>query len=272
MHKNSKGGGFNAAAQGFIMRLQERDIEIFDLIRRFHCLQVSQLVLLLDWHPKVCQRRIRKLIKEDYLRTVPMPTIKPGKPPYLIYLGAKGAELIGAVVEKPRLNRSLTHELKNNDLLINVLISFKESEIKCEVLPEHVLRQKKLDVIPDGAFALQKESRKVLFILENCSGSEIISSPSLNEDIENKIIRHVEIFKNNNIGIYSNYFDHEFNRFRLLYVSNNYQRLSTISEVIEKHDELGFIWITSLNKFIKDITGSIWLVPAKNQDNLSIIG
>ena len=119
---------------------------------------------------------------------------------------------------------------------------------------------------------LTKEKKTALFLLESCMGTEIIRSPSFCEDIESKLIRYCEIFTNNQIRFFENFFGSIFTRFRLLYITNNAQRLSALYRIISEHDKWGFIWLTTLNDINKKgITGNIWHVAAHNKYNLSIV-
>ena len=119
---------------------------------------------------------------------------------------------------------------------------------------------------------LTKDTKNALFLLENCSGTEIIKSPTLNQDIETKIIKYVELFKNDETQFYEKYFGCSFKRFRLLFVANNAQRLSSISNIVKDNDSSGFIWLATLNQFMKHgVDGNIWYVPTHDKINLSII-
>ena len=255
------------------MRLTTRDMEIIKSVFNFGCLTTSQICLLLDWHIKICQRRLRLLHKEDYLRKILLPISGQGRSPYVHYIGQRAADQLNIEPTKPRVNYQLTHSMKNADLLIQVSISFKGSDITCQILPEHLIRTSgHTELIPDGVFMLKRQGKQALFIIENDSNTEIIKSPGFNEDIENKIIRYQELFRNNDTRFFENYFESEFNRFRLLFIVSNFQRLSSISKIIKEHDSDGFIWLTTLNNFNKKgVNQNIWLVPGINKFNVSII-
>lgn len=250
------------------MRLTERDKALLDYICRFQCLTKLQIAKLLRFsNVKICERRLRKLLKAGCLQYRNMPSINYGRSPYLFYLGEKGAELFNTAVSKPRINLKLSHQQKNTDLMIEIINAFKDSPVKCEILPEHLIRTSgEKEIIPDGAFMLKKENKHALFLLENCSGTEIIKSPTFNEDIESKIIRYCEMFENNDVGFFKEYFNCDFNRFRLLFVTN---RLVSISQVVREHDNHGFIWLKSLGDFNKDLRSG-WYISALNKANQAI--
>ena len=256
------------------MRLVNRDLALLKVLHFFKCMTIIQITTHLAWHKKLCQRRTRKLCQADYLRKVPVPTTKPGRSPSLFYLGERGALLLGVQSNKPRLTLELTHQMKNTDLMIQIMGEFKNSDIKCEALSEHLIRSlnPEADSYPDGSFILRKRDKNALFVLENCAGTEIIKSPSNNQDIEIKMINYTDMYRSGDIGFYEQYFGLEFNRFRLLYITNNIQRLNSISPIVAEHDKHGFIWLTSMPEILKGISAPIWHIPTTNQFNQSIVG
>ncbi len=257
------------------MRLVERDIELFKQLYLFGCMTTFQIARLFGMHIKICQRRLRKLKRVGYLESRPIPSTKPGKSQNLFYLGFEAASLLNTQAVKPRFTLQLSHQQKNTDLLIEIIHSFNESEIKCEILPEHLMRTANhgVEIIPDGSFMLEKDAKKALFLVENCAGTEIIISPTLNSDIETKIIKYADLFEDNNLEFYKEYFGNSLNRFRLLYITNSKSRLSAISSIVIEHDKHGFIWLTTLPEFLKSgILGNIWQSPSLRKNNLSIIG
>jgi len=161
------------------------------------------------------------------------------------------------------------------DILIDIFLSFQEAgDIKFRLLPEHIIRtaNKHNGTIPDGSFSLQKDKKSALFLIECCAGTEIMRSPTYNDDIESKIIRYIELFENNDIPFYSNYFECTFNRFRLLYITNNEKRLESISKIVAEHDKHGFILLTTMPKVLRyGVDGRIWFVPATGELNHKIV-
>ena len=256
------------------MRLTERDLEIIRYVGAFGCMTSGQVAILFGMNIKVCQRLLRRLCRADYLRNLPMPTVKAGRCPNLFYLGSQGAFLLDAEVSKPRLTLKLSHQRRNTDLMISIIREFSDSGLKCEVLPESVFRSinPSAELIHDGVFALRRNGKSALFMLENCSGTESVKSPSFHEDIEVKMERYVELFEKPNIYLYENYFEQNFNRFRLLFITNNEQRKSLIGRLAMEHDKHGFIWITTLRDFQRHgVNAPIWAVPALDQYNRSIL-
>jgi hypothetical protein len=257
------------------MQITKRDIKIFELLYLFQCLQVLQIAKLFRMNIKVCQRRLRKLCISGYLQKRIVPSTMPGASPLLYYLGAHGASLLGVAISTPRFTRQLSHQQKSSDIMIDMFLAFQEAgDIEFRLLPEHIIRisNQHNGVIPDGSFTLQKGDKCALYLIENCSGTEIIQSPSYNEDIESKIVRYSEIFKNNEIQYYSNYYEYTFNRFRLLYINNSEKRLESISKIVAEHDKHGFILLTTLQKLKQHgVDASIWFVPATGELNQKIV-
>ena len=241
-------------------------------VHLFGFLTCLQITTLFGMHLKVCQRRLRILTKGEYLKTVPIPTVKAGRSPNLFYLGGQAEALLNVRSACPRLERSTSHAMKNADILIQAVLSFKEQGFEYELLPEHIIRLAGLEIIPDGAFMLKRGEKRALFLLENCAGTEIVRSPTFNLDIETKIARYMKLFENNDIGFYKDFFDTELRRFRLLYITNNLKRLETISRVALEYDIHGFVWMATISELNKGILSEIWSVPAAERYNVSIIG
>jgi hypothetical protein len=224
-------------------------------------------------HLKVCQKRLRILVKADYLRSVNVPRVSGGRCQKLFYLGNQGASLLGVSLSKPRFTLQLSHQNKNSEHLVNVITSFKNKEdIQCEVMPEHMIRVYGERIIPDGVFMLRKNDRTALFCIENDCGTEVIKSPTYSsDDIENKCLRYLEQFESNNVKLYESYLTETFNRFRVLLICTNIRRLDTISNLLAD-EKFHFIWLTTISEFNKQgICGGIWNVPSLNESNLSII-
>jgi len=253
------------------MKLQDRDKQILKELFRFGCLTTHQIAQLFELNIKIAQRRLRIIKNEDYVRKMSIPT-KEGKSPYLFYPGKKAENIFQITSSKPRLTTQLTHQQKNTDILIKIKKSFKNTDIECNLLPEHIIRTAKQQLIPDGAVKLTRNNQSALFFVENCSGTETIKSPKYNEDIENKIIQYTTKFQDNQIDIYNQLLEYNFLRFKLLYITNSTRRLDSISEIIKKHDQHGFIYITTIKAFYKNnIFSPIWTIPATNNPSASII-
>lgn len=257
------------------MLITKRDIKIFELLYLFQCLQVNQIAKLFRMNLKNTQRRLRMLYASGYLQKRIVPSTSPGASFLIYYLGINGASLLCVPISTPRFTRQLSHQQKNTDIMIDIFLSFQEADdIKFRLLPEHIIRtaNQHNGIIPDGSFSLMRDEKSALFLIENCSGTEIVRSPTYNEDIESKICRYVDIFENNTIEFYSNYFECKFNRFRLLYITNSEKRLETISKIVAEHDTHGFILLTTLPKLKKHgVDSSIWFVPATGELNHKIL-
>lgn len=254
------------------MKLQDRDKDILKEVFRFMCLTSYQIAELFDMNIKITQRRLRVLVFGDYLRKMLIPTTQSGRSPYLYYPGKAAEELFEIQGYKPRLTRQLSHQQKNTDLLIHLKKSADKAGIKCSLLPEHLIRISGQSLIPDGAFVLSRSGKSALFFIENCAGTEIIKSANFNEDIENKLIKYSEIFQNNEISFYCKFFEYNFQRFRLLYITNSGKRLESISQIVKKHDSFGFIYMATKSAFMKNgIFDPIWSIPAKDEISASII-
>lgn len=260
------------AKETFIVKVTYRDTDILKAVYTFGFLTSLQVSTLFEMHLKVCQKRLRILVKAGYLKTVPLPTVNAGRSPNLFYLGRQAEAMLDVRSACPRMERKTSHAMKNADILIQAALDCKAQEVECSLLPEHTIRVAGLEVIPDGAFMLKRGERRALFLLENCAGTEALKSQAFYHDIETKIIRYREIFEKNHVGFYENFFETELRRFRLLYIANNFTRLEAIIKLASEHDIHGFIWLTKLAELKKGVLADIWSVPAAEEINVSIIG
>ncbi len=257
------------------MRLTSRDRSLFSSLALFGRLTTSQIARLLQMHLKVLQRRLRKLRQADYIRCIQLPNFGLGRGEYLWYLSGQGADFIGARFSKPRLTMHQTHQIDSNSLLIDVLKSFDDGEMACSALPEHFMRQASLAAIPDGSFLISAGGNSALFLLENDSGSEILSSLSLHDDMELKVITYSRMFEENEVGFFQRHFCKagSLNRFRLLIVTTDARRLDAIARVAVEHDESGFVWITRRRSLRQNgIKGNIWQIPVTSEHGRCIVG
>ena len=257
------------------MRITERDNELIRIVAEFSCMTSVQISKYFEMNMKVCQRRLRKLHSAGYLQRRLVPSTMPGASPLLYFLGLHGASLLGVPISRPRLNRHFTHMQQCTDIMIDMFLSFERADdIKFKLLPEHYIRSANQHngTIPDGSFSLNKDEKSALFLIEYDAETEILKSPTHNEDIQSKICRHVEMFKSNSIQYYSNYFENAFKRFRLLYITNSQKRLNSISKIVAEHDEHGFILLTTLPKLLKHgVNACIWFGPATGEIDQTII-
>lgn len=253
------------------MRLMERDKEILEYVCKFRCLTTEQITHLFGMNIKVCQRRLRVLCKGGYLNKRSIPSTA-GNSPNLFYLGKAGLSLLGVRALKPRFGMQFTHMQMNTDLLLKIFCSFRDSSIEVNILPEHVIKKQELDIVPDGAFCLTKQHQSVLLLLENDSPeTEIVKSSLYHPDIETKILKYIQMFRDNDVGFYNKYFKRDFLRFRLFVIVSTSKRFKAIKSLVKEYDEHGFVWITTLKKFNQNPCGDIWQVPATEKADLSII-
>ena len=257
------------------MRIMERDIIIQKEIGMFGCMTREQISYSFDMHAKVCQRRLRALVKADYLNTVLIPTLKAGRCPFLFYLGQQAEKLLEIKACRPRISWKTSHQLKNTNILLRIQKTCGKENIACQLMPEHLIRQQMQDLIPDGAVMLSKKngttSKSALFYLENDSGHEVIKSPSLYDDIENKFLRYLNAFENNDTEIYTKHFMQSFTRFRTLFIVNNRQRQYAISKLI-KDPKYHFVYLTTLDQLTRQgMLSNIWEIPALNKNKQHLL-
>jgi len=253
------------------MNSKNRDKDITRITYEFQSMTVKKIARLYGLEEKNCQRLLRKLCKADYLRKMVIPSTSNGRSPNLYYLGNKGAELLGVKPSKPKLNYEHTHMQRNIDVMIDIILGFKETDIECTVLSEHMIRTQEHEIIPDGAIRLKRADKSALFMVECDYGTEILRSKSCNHsDLDNKFCKYLNLFEKDELGYYENQFSQKFKRFRVLLICNDWNRLSAISHLITDK-RYHFVWLTTLSALSKkSITGNIWYVPSLNKYDLSI--
>jgi len=254
------------------MRLTKRDVDIQKTIYEFQSMTVTKIGRLYGINEKTCQKILRRLCKAGYLRKMPIPSQSNGRSPNLFYLGTKGAELLGVSPSRPRLNYEHTHMQRNVSVYIDIILSFKSTEIDCSVFSEHLIRTQRQEIIPDGVVMLSRDSKAILLMLECDYGTEILRSKSGNHsDLENKLHNYLNLYESNNLGFYENHYSHKFNRFRVLLICSDSNRLNSISHLLTEK-RFHFIWLATLSDLSKQtIAGNIWYVPSLGKHNLSII-
>ncbi len=254
--------------------LTSRDIEIIEKAGLFCGLTSSQIASMFGMNIKVCQRRLRKLVKADYLRAMSLPVLTQGRSPSLFYPGKAAESILKVPYSKPRLSPKLTHQQNNTEILVKIMDGLKDTDIRCEIMPEHVIRtfSEKYDVIPDGAIMLERMGKRALFLFENCEGTESVKS-KLHEDIQHKFARYLETYEADDTNHYEEYFKAKFKRFRLLFIANSKNRMASISKLAAQiDDEYGFIWLTTIEQLVSEgIRGNIWNIPSKGITGKAII-
>jgi len=250
-----------------------RDIELKITINKFGYLTSKQTAKYCGISLKVAQRLLRRLARKDYLKAIPLPS-KTGRSPYLYILGTRGVQLLGVKQSRPRLTLNQNHLLLNIDILLEILVYFKSTEMHCDILPESTIRRSNqhINPIPDGAFMLSRNDKVALFLIETDSGTEILKSKSdTHDDIQGKFFRYTEIFEGNHVEFYEHYFSQKLTRFRTLFIFQNLTRLKTVSKLLSDKSH-HFIWLTTLDElYTHGIAGNIWKVPALKQTGKSII-
>ena len=254
------------------MRLTKRNSEILETISKFQSMTGKKIARLYGLNEKNCQRILRLLCNSGFLSKMKVPSVIDGKPPSLFYLSNKGAELLGVKPSKPRLNYEHTHMQRNVDIIIDIILAIKETDIMCLVMSEHQIRTQGQEVIPDGVMNLKRKKKSALFMIECDYGTEILKSTSGHHtDIENKLNSYLNLFENNCLAFYENHYSQKFNRFRTLFVCSDRNRMNAISHLLTDRP-FHFIWLTTLSDLSKkSILGNIFYVPSLNKHNLSVI-
>jgi len=107
------------------MELTERDKSILKDILKFGFMTTYQVSTLYEWHLKICQRRLRMLVKQGYLKSVPIPAARQGGLYKLFYPGKKSEEIFNIQSSKPRINFKITHAIRSTDIMIQLFLAYQ---------------------------------------------------------------------------------------------------------------------------------------------------
>jgi hypothetical protein len=252
------------------------DIEILSFVAEYKFLTVKQLSALTQRTTQVVRRRLRHLenekliiMKERFFGA------GRGQPEDIIILTQKGMELLQNwkilsehatyITDKTNESIFISHDLLVNWFFIHLIQIGKDNpQITTQHLTtsSHNLREGNTDVpffqerytkddssenthtmIPDGVFTISdKLSKKtLLFFLEVDMGTEtLVNTKRGPGDVRQKIINYQSIFRSCHYKHYKKVFQTEFNRFRLLFLTNCFVRMKAMCDLVAGMPPLKF--------------------------------
>ena len=128
------------------------------------------------------------------------------------------------------------------------------------------------EFIPDGVLAIshsQKDvTKSLLFFLEVDMSTEPLASPvERGCDLRQKVINYQTYFRTQRYKRYEEVWNCRFNGFRLLFMTNNANRATAVSRLVQEMPPSDFIWIADQEQmFVKGLGGSIWARGGKEQN------
>lgn len=281
------------------IHLTARDHEILATLSTARYLTTDQIQQLF-WNGatgsvgprKACERRLRKLREQGFVRAIEQPVTRAeASKPYIYTLAERGAAHLGfhprEIEEATPSYPFLTHLLRTNDLRIAVLLACDRLGLTLvEWLDEKLLRStgrkeyvvlpgsegasERAGVTPDAAFLIQRSEKKALFFVE-VDDATVTVAPSIWQ-------RRGWTRK---IRVYLAYFASECyqkrygNRpARVLTVTTGEKRLQHLKAATEQAGGDRRFWFATLDNATdaaKLFTEPIWQ-PAQAKERLAILG
>lgn len=115
---------------------------------------------------------------------------------------------------------------------------------------------------PDATFSIcdATDGKTLLFFLEVDLGTETLASPKRElTDIRQKILNYGACFDMLVYKRYEKLWNCQLNGFRLLFLTDNLARLSTLSSLVQEMPPSDFIWLTEQSRMFRDgVSAEIW--------------
>jgi len=273
-------------------------------------LTISQLSALNQRSRQVVRRNIRTLKGKGFIASGEKGYGQgKGRREKIIYLTTKGVKILrdkGILSDKAALmtKNSADSILANHHLLVNwfhihlihmerviprLSVNFLSSNslalkqknkpsLKERVQMKSVL-EGFIEFIPDGAFLLTYQgadtNKTLLFFIEVDMDTEALASRKRNpKDLRQKVVNYQALFHSKRYKRYERIFGVKLNGFRLLFLGNNFARMTAICRLVQEMPPSDFIWVTDQERmFSHGLSAEIWARGGKNDAPLqSIIG
>ena len=287
--------------------------EILSELADFRALTFTQLSVLSSQSPRTVRRRIKHLVNHGLAEALPVSISQgPGRPEGVFGVSDEGLALLRSEGILPKATafdqvggQALIHQA-GHQILMNwcrihlVHLTRNLPRLVCSFLscnsPFNLDRDQGGPVIrdfapaldgaepeeisgfvPDAVFILtdSDEARSLLFFLEVDMGSEPLdSSRSGRADIIQKIRTYQLYFESERYKRYEEIWHASLNGFRLLFVTANPRRMTSLCRAVHSASPSDFVWVTCQDSlFAEGISGSIWARGGKHDsDRQSILG
>ncbi len=128
--------------------------------------------------------------------------------------------------------------------------------------PDRLEPQKHISLKPDAVFSISDtvQGKTVLFFLEVDCGTETIASPRrVPSDIRQKIVNYNLCFDSDAYKKYEALWHCELKGFRLLFVTDDVARFSTLCSLVRAMSPADYIWLTVADRMFEDgISAETW--------------
>ena len=131
--------------------------------------------------------------------------------------------------------------------------------------------------IPDAAFAIYDEIKNMtcMFFIEVDCGTETIASPKRTvTDVRQKVVNYQSYFLSGRFKRYKQIWTGEFEGYRLLFLTNTPNRLTSLCKLSLEMPPNDFIWLTDQKRLLSEgLHSKIWARGGKQDTGLySILG
>ncbi len=292
--------------------INKNDIAILADLADYRMMTVGQLALLRERNEAALRRRVKMLVDEGVVEALPVSLARGrGHPVGVFGVGRGGYELLrehGVLPEQVQFELArgtglvpqADHQLLMNWCRLHLVnmerqiprLSFKflscnspfsydclrGSSVVCEDLPATDSSPgENIRLIPDAAFAVtdSEQQKTLLFFLEIDMATEPVSSSNPKKtDIAKKIANYQVYFQSRAYKRYENEWGIELNGFRLLFVCNKLERMTSLCRVVQALPPSDFVWLTCRARmFDQGISGAIWQRGGKSDNRQwSILG
>lgn len=291
-------------------RLTPEDLDVLASIAEHRILGVRHITLLHRRNPAAFRRRLRLMQDQGLIRIATQGFQRGlGRPERLVSLCEKGVDLLKAKqlldadiptdrVTADRI-RCLEHHLLINEfriqltqvnriapaLTVRFLSSMSpklyQSSVDRPLIHERITpptdSDRWIEFTPDGVFTIRnaEADKTVLFFLEADMGTETVASPRpFSPDIRQKVVNYKAYFLGKCYKHYEQMWNCQFRGFRLLFLTHNKGRLTTLCRLIGEMQPSEFIWLTDQADLLsKGAWAPIWAPGGRvNALTKSILG
>jgi len=278
-----------------MFKMSSNDIEIITAISEFRNMTPSQITVFSQKNKQVIWRRLRILEKEGLIQAIKREFGRGrGRPENSLGVTEYGLK---ALKEKGILDENIPYEkvgsvsINNTDhqLLLNWFrihlehienalprITVKVMTYNSPFLPKcsndrifitNFLpcgdNERGIKFTPDAVIIITDSvtGKSCLFFLEVDCGTETIASPKRDmTDIRQKISNYGMYFDGMGYKRYEDVFKHNFNGFRLLFLTHTHGRLVALCKLTQEIPSTDFVWLTEFNSITeKSISDAIWV-------------
>ncbi|MBI1390793.1 MAG: hypothetical protein GC154_20380 [bacterium] len=277
------------------------------MLAQYRVLSIAQIALLEGVNPRSARRLMKRHLDRGLVQTIERCfSGTKGRPEGLFCLSEKGVDslkenqLFESWYSNEKLGwhgrRNLEHQIGANWVLIHVKMLEKFAGLKTESIshtspfhpesetgapfihdsvPSNADPSRRIGFTPDAVFLIKNpaQERALLFFLEYDRATEPLAGGAANS-ISRKIQNYREYFRRGGYKRYDQVFGGSFNGFRLLFITESKERLSSLCRLVLNRKPSKFIWLTLIDEIReRGIGANIWIRGGRMENpRVSILG